>query len=196
MFYPESIVFMAGRFASGQVASMGLVAPGFFTGSGKRLRPGSELYLEIAIEDAGSRRENEATPCPKGDFVSKSAAAAAIKEFMGDDKPYLVTDVTRLEWSYINNLFGLQCLPYEHQPIEVSDILLAAGIDPRLDRHSLALRFNISIDGFRRHHPLDDARLLSSLYYAVKESMKSKELAARTRQDDGKGVYPGLHGRW
>ncbi len=186
MSYSDNIVFLDGEFAkilpghATQLLSIGLIAPTIFTGSGKRIRPGSELYLEVEPEEKFQGwLERNPIPYLDGEYMPRDAAATIIKDFLGGTKPFLVTDANPDEWMALCNLFGSTDLPFDETPVNFANLLRAAGIDPDIDRYALASRYNIDMEYLRKGYALDDAYILMTLYTSIKDVIdKSRRTAS------------------
>jgi len=95
---------------------------------------------------------------------SEKRIAEEIKQFVGNEKPYLVADVNQFDWMGICGLFGIYNIPFNYIPIDFASILWSKGIDPDIDRIELAKSMNIDVSNFKKHNALDDTRVLKSLY--------------------------------
>lgn len=93
--------------------------------------------------------------------------AEEIKQFVGDEKPYLVADVNQFDWMGICGLFGVFNIPFHYIPIDFASILWSKGIDPDINREFLAKEQGIDIANFKKHNALDDTRVLKALYESL-----------------------------
>lgn len=87
-----------------------------------------------------------------------------IKEFVGNDKPYMLSAVNQFDWMGVCGLFGIYNVPFFYIPIDLSSLFLGNGIDPDVDHEEFATSLGIDVSNLRKHHALDDARLVKALY--------------------------------
>jgi len=87
-----------------------------------------------------------------------------IQEFVGNDNPYMLADVNQFDWMGICRLFGIYNVPFFYIPIDLSSILFAKGIDPDVNREEFAASLGIDVTSFKKHHALDDARIVKAIY--------------------------------
>src|SRR3712207_3030112 len=104
--YSDNIIFgdteFSGReFYLGELISIGLVKPN-----------GEELYLELEYSvPVNEFVEREVLPKLSGPKVPASEAVARIKEFVGDGKPYMVSEGGRYDVLYVYKLCGIEEQP-------------------------------------------------------------------------------------
>ena len=149
---PPATEFSGLEFYLGELISIGMVK---FCGE--------ELYLELEYEGAVSdfvRRE--VLPKLTGPKVAPAEAAARIKAFVGDGRPYLVSEGGHYDAIYVNKLFGIEEQPFNWVPLDFVSMLFSHGIKPRTD--DLARELGLDRSQFRADHALDDARFLRALY--------------------------------
>lgn len=122
------------------------------------------LYLDKVSGDA--MRNNYSTLNFNKSFIGKPEKQIAdeIRKFVGNEKPYLVADVNQFDWMGICGLFGVSNIPFHYIPIDFASILWSKGIDPDIDRESLAKEQGINTANFKKHNALDDVRVLKALY--------------------------------
>ena len=155
--YSDDVVFVDTEFTGlefylGELIAIGLVK-----------LTGEELYLEL--EYAGPVNEfvrREVLPKLSGPKVRPAEAAARIKEFVGDGKPYMVSEGGHYDALYVYKLFGIENHPFNWVPLDLASMLFSHGIRPRID--DVAARLGIDRSKFRAHHALDDARCLREIY--------------------------------
>jgi DNA polymerase III epsilon subunit-like protein len=155
--YSDNIVFVDTEFSGlefylGELISIELVK-----------LSGEELYLEL--EYTGPVTEfvrREVLPKLSGPKVPPAEAAARIKEFVGDGRPYMVSEGGHYDAPYVNKLFGIEEQPFHWVPLDFASMLFDQGIKPRTD--DLARQLGIGRGRFRSDHALDDARFLRELY--------------------------------
>ena len=155
--YADNVVFVDTEFSGlefylGELISIGLV----------KLN-GEELYLELDYSGPVNEFvEREVLPKLKGPKVPASEAVARIKEFVGDGKPYMVSDGGHYDALYVYKLFGIEGQPFNWVPLEFTSMLFSHGIRPRIDEFAAGL--GIDRSRFRNDHALDDARFLREVY--------------------------------
>ena len=155
--YSDNVVFVDTEFSGlefylGELISIGLVT-----------LSGEELYLELDYSGPVNEFvQREVLPKLQGPKVPVSEAVARIKEFVGDGKPYMVSEGGHYDVLYVYELLGIAEQPFSWVPLELTSMLFSHGIRPRLDEFAASLGINRS--RFRNDHALDDARFLRELY--------------------------------
>ncbi len=153
--YSDNVVFVDTEFSGlefylGELISIGLVK-----------LSGEELYLEL--EYSGPVNEfvqREVLPKLRGPKVAPREAAARIKAFVGDGKPYMVSEAGHYDALYVYKLFGIEEQPFNWVPLDFASMLFSHGIVPEdVGRH-----FGVDRRKFRNDHALDDARFLREVY--------------------------------
>lgn len=153
--FSENVVFLDTEFScldpyKGEIISIGLVKPG-----------GEELYLEIEHDGELSPWVVEnVVPLFTGPLVDRDEAVRRVSAFVGDGKPYMVTDVGGFDAVYLYKLFGVEGHPFHWLPIDLCSVQFALGVDPE----DLSGKFGLDLTGYRQHHALDDARVLREVY--------------------------------
>ncbi len=135
---------------------------------------GEELYLEIEFtrEISPWVKEN-VLPNLKQEKVSKEKAAELIKNFVGDEKPYLISYVNQFDWMGVCNLFNVKNvddiskLPFFWAPIDFASVLFEKGIEPTKNPIEIAQKYDIDVSDIKEHNALDDVRLLKKIYDKV-----------------------------
>ena len=157
--YSKNIIFMDGEFN-------GLHADGTEFLSIAFIKPnGDELYLEIETDaEIDGWVKNNVIPHLMGNKISKEKAIKRIKEFIGNEKPYLIADVNQFDWMGICGLFGVWNVPFFYIRIDFASILWAKGIDPDVNREEFAKEQGIDVSNFKKHNALDDTKVLKALY--------------------------------
>jgi hypothetical protein len=123
---------------------------------------GSELYLEL--EYGGPVNDwvrDNVVPQLKGPQVSRDEAVRRIKAFVGDSRPFMVSDAGGYDALYVYRLFGVGNEPFHWQPIDFASMVFDRGINPDQE---LADYFGVDKTTYRAHNALDDARLLREVY--------------------------------
>lgn len=159
--YSDNIVFVDTEFSGlefylGELISIGLVK-----------LSGEELYLEL--DYAGPVNEfvqREVLPKLHGPTVPPHDAIARIRAFVGDGRPYMVTEAGHYDALYVYKLFGIAEQPFHEVPLDFASMLFCHGIAADQDN---AAYFGIERRRFRSHHALDDARFLRAIYVRALE---------------------------
>jgi DNA polymerase III epsilon subunit-like protein len=155
--YSENIVFVDTEFSGlefylGELISIGLVKPS-----------GEELYLELEYSGpVNDYVEREVLPKLSGPKVPRDEAVARIKEFVGNGKPYMVSEGGHYDVLYVYKLFGIEEQPFNWVPLDLMSMLFSHGFRPRSD--DLAACLGVDRSRFRSDHALDDARRLREMY--------------------------------
>jgi lactoylglutathione lyase len=124
---------------------------------------GEELYLELAYEGpVNDFVRREVLPKLTGPRVPPAEAAARIKAFVGDGKPYMVSEGGHYDVLYVYKLFGIEEHPFHSTPLELASMLFSHGVPPRTD--DVAAELGIDRSEYRAHHALDDARRVREIY--------------------------------
>lgn len=168
--FSDNIIFVDAEFTSldpseGEILSLALIK-----------RDDSELYLELEIPD-GTPVDPWVTehviPSLSGEKIPREEACERVREFVGDDKPYLVAYVNQFDTVFLHKLFGLNRWPFRWLPIDFASMLFFLGFDPEklfdADK-TLSRARDIPRSGEHRiHHALSDARLLRDIYRKLPE---------------------------
>ncbi|KKW42526.1 MAG: hypothetical protein UY92_C0006G0087 [Candidatus Magasanikbacteria bacterium GW2011_GWA2_56_11] len=159
--YSKNIIFYDTEFTDlnprvGELLSVGLVK-----------NTGEELYLEL--EHTGPAHpwvQQKVLPHLTGEKTTRTEARRLIREFIGDEKPYLVSYVNQFDAIYWYELFGsAQEHPAYWIPIDFASILFGCGYSPNsLGKHSFFQELELDKTSYREHNALDDARLLREVY--------------------------------
>ncbi|MDP2946918.1 MAG: 3'-5' exoribonuclease [Nanoarchaeota archaeon] len=167
--FSDNIIFWDAEFSgfdfcNGQILSIGMV----------KLN-GEELYFELEQEkEICDWVKENVVPFLKQEKISKGEAIKRITEFVGDNKPYLISNVIVLDAPFLNNLFGInnekgnKLFPFHWILLDFASMLFALGIDPERLTSKFKDKFvrdlGINIDRYKKHHALDDAKLLRDVY--------------------------------
>lgn len=160
--FSDNIIFVDTEFTSlephkGEILSVGMVKMN-----------GEEFYLEL--ECSGELDQwvfDNILPTLRGEKVSREEAAKKIIDFVGPDKPYMVSFVSQYDSLYLYKLLGFSNNPFFRYPCDFASIMFARGFDP--DTYSKKGReflINLGIDTskYKMHNALDDARVLREAY--------------------------------
>jgi DNA polymerase III epsilon subunit-like protein len=156
--YSDNIIFYDTEFSTldpykGEILSVGLV----------KLN-GEELYLELEYDGEVSEwvKEN-ILPTLNQPKISREEAIKKIKEFVGDNSPYMVAYVNQFDAIYTYKLFGTGNEPFYWLPIDFASILFAHNCNPA-DLHGICKKLGIDYEKYHIHCSIDDARLLRDVY--------------------------------
>lgn len=140
---------------------------------------GEQLYIELEYNGKVSDwvKEN-VLPSLKQKKVSKQKAVQLIKEFIGENKPYLVSYVNVFDMVYFYDLFGLiDDTPIAWPPIDFASLMFALGINPEeygdfkaVRKNTIFNKLKIDLSDYQLHNALDDARLLQKVYLELIKS--------------------------
>lgn len=160
--FTQNLVFFDAEFSSldpysGEIISLAMVK-----------YSGEQLYLEIEYNgELTDWVKEKVQPYLTGNTVSKKQAYEKIKEFLGAEKPYLISYVNQYDIIFLHKLLDqFEYLPY-WLPIDFSSVLFAKGYDPEVLRNNdprFLAEFDIDISKYQRHNALEDARLLRDVY--------------------------------
>lgn len=161
--FSDNIIFFDTEFSDldpykGEILSMGLV----------KLN-GEELYLELEYDGEVSDwvKENVTTLLTQ-EKISREKAIEKIKQFVDNAEPYLVGYVNQFDAVYLYKLLGSEKNPFHWIPIDFASILFAFGVRPERynwqDKDNFYQEIGIDHSKYRKHHALDDAKLLREVY--------------------------------
>lgn len=164
--FSENIVFLDTEFSSlnpydGEILSIGIVK-----------LSGEKLYLELKHDGPVSDWvKANILPTLKGPALNREDAKAKIRDFIGPDKPYMVSYVNQFDAVYFYKLFGTEQQPCFWLPIDFASVIFASGRDPEklLD---LAKELGIDRENYQLHNALDDAELLRAIYLKFFETTR------------------------
>lgn len=137
---------------------------------------GDELYLEIEHNgDVSDWVIKNVLPYFTGPKVSREKAKKKIKEFVGNNSPYLVSYVNQFDAIYWYKLFTVEDQPAYWIPIDFASILFGYGLRPAgLSDKNFLMDLEIDPGAYKKHHALDDARLLKEIYTKFFEQYANK----------------------
>ena len=161
--YSKNIIFLDTEFSSlnptkGELLSIGLV----------KLN-GQELYLELKhTSKVDGWVKKNILPNLKIRKYSKKEAVKKIKRFVGPGKPYCVSYVNTFDSLFIYKLFGTNNHPFFWIPIDFASVLFSLKIAPTSyyteDNKNFFKKIGVNAKKYKRHHALDDAKLLREVY--------------------------------
>ncbi|HUW21051.1 MAG TPA: exonuclease domain-containing protein [Candidatus Bathyarchaeia archaeon] len=164
--FSENIIFLDTEFSSldpnkGEILSIGLV----------KLN-GEELYLELEYDGEVSDwvKEN-VIPFLTQEKMNREKAVEKVKQFIGDAKPYIVGYINQddvMYWQKLYRSVGVKENPFQLVAIDFATILFMLGIDPESyyfgDENNFYKKIGIDYTKYKKHHALDDAKLLREVY--------------------------------
>jgi len=164
--FSENIIFLDTEFSSldpnkGEILSIGLV----------KLN-GEELYLELEYDGEVSDwvKEN-VIPFLTQEKMNREKAVEKVKQFIGDAKPYIVGYINQddvMYWQKLYRSVGVKENPFQLVAIDFATILFILGIDPESyyfgDENNFYKKIGIDYTKYKKHHALDDAKLLREVY--------------------------------
>lgn len=169
MFKPftDNLVFFDTEFSSneptkGEILSFALVK-----------MDGKELYLELEFEgELHPWVKSNVLPYLDKEKVSKAEAKQRIFDFIGDEKPYLMSYVNQYDFVYLMKILEYDDSPFQSTPLDFASVMYGLGYDPkeytqRLN-HKFIKELGIDVSKYHLHYALDDAKLLREVYLALK----------------------------
>jgi DNA polymerase III epsilon subunit-like protein len=167
--FSDNVIFWDTEFTSlnpyeGEIISIGMVK-----------NTGEELYLELEIDPNWKIDPwviENVMPYLNGPKTSRSETIQKMTEFIGPNKPYMVSFVNQYDVVYLYKLIGVQSstknFPFNWIHMDIASMLFGNGIDPERFRnaHPNSLGKELSHDKtqYREHHALDDAKQVRDLY--------------------------------
>ena len=157
----ENLIFIDTEFSSldpevGVILSIGIV----------KLN-GEELYVELEHSgDVSDWVEKHLLKTLDGPKVSSQEASRQVQKFLDGKNPYAVAFVDNYDVIYLTKIFGHGKLPFRWMTVDFASILFAIGVNPVkfMSDESGATKFykqlGIELKNYRKHHALDDAKLL------------------------------------
>ncbi|MDD5617460.1 MAG: exonuclease domain-containing protein [Candidatus Omnitrophica bacterium] len=171
--FSNNIIFFDTEFSSldpnkGEILSIGLV----------KLNS-KELYLELEYDGKVDKWvEKNILPTLKGPKVSRKEAVKRVKEFVGKTKPYIVGYINQddvIYWQKLYRSVGVKRNPFHLVAIDFATILFMLRIDPGSyyfgDKNNFYKKIGIDHTKYKKHHALDDAKLLREVYLKFIEKM-------------------------
>jgi|SRR3989344_2287238 len=167
--FSENIIFWDSEFSSlnpykGEILSMGFVKPS-----------GEELYIELEHEgEVDPWVKENVLPYLSDKKISRGEAIDQMNRFVGKDYPFMVTYVSMYDTIYLYKLIKIKNdtkqLPFHWIPVDFASTLFAYGIDPAVianDEAGFCMQLGIDLTNHRKHHALDDAKLLKEMYNKI-----------------------------
>jgi len=131
---------------------------------------GEELYFELDYNGKVDEwPRNNILPFLNQKKINKKNAFKLIKEFIGNENPFIVAYINQFDMIYLYKLLGLEKCNniFNWIPVDFASILFSQEINPNvlIDWNNDFLN-NLKIDfsKFRQHNALDDAKLLREVY--------------------------------
>ena len=171
MFTPHeknNLIFIDTEFSSldpdrGELLSIGIVK-----------LDGSELYIEIEHNsEVDEWVRINVLPHLTEKKLTRQQAALRISEFLSDMNPYAVAYVDNYDTIYLTKLFGVGKLPFRWMTIDMTSVLFAFGVNPvkyapdQPGANRAYKKLGIELKQYKKHHALDDAKLLRELWLAL-----------------------------
>ena len=173
--FSDNVIFADTEFSSlnpykGEILSIGLVK-----------LDGEELYLELEYDgEVDEWVKDNIIPTLTEPKVSREQAIKRVKEFISDKEPYMVGFVNQFDVIYWYKLFRPDNDPFYWLPIDFASMLFALGINPESynweDKDSFYQEIGIDHRKYRKHHALDDAKLLREVYLKFTEDNKESRI--------------------
>lgn len=161
--FSNNIVFLDTEFSTldpykGEILSIGIVK-----------LDGSELYLELEYQgETNDWVKKNILPTLTKPKISRQKAIQDINEFIGDQKPYVISYVNQFDTIYLYKLTGINGHPFFWLPIDFASILFSLGIQPENynpeNPDNFLKDIDIDITKYHQHNALDDAKLLREVY--------------------------------
>ena len=181
--FSKNIIFVDTEFSSlnpykGEILSIGIV----------KLN-GEELYLELKYDgEVDKWVAKNIIPNLKDVKVTRKKAIAKINNFVTEKKPFMVSYVNQFDTIYLYKLFGTGKEPFHWIPIDFASILFALGLPPESysweNKHNFYKKIGVDYLKYRKHHALDDAKLLREVYSKFFEKYKNVKNPIKTSASD------------
>lgn len=170
--FSDNIIFLDTEFSTndpyeGEILSIGLVK-----------NNGEELYLELEYGGTVSEWvQKHILPKLTQEKATKRQAQKMIRDFVGVEKPYIISYVTSFDTVYLHKLFEskeIEDTPFYWMPIDFASIMFGLGINPevyhREGKEEFYEAIGLDTERFHTHNALDDAKLLREVYLKLSES--------------------------
>lgn len=165
--FTDNLVFFDTEFSSndpntGEILSIGMVKMN-----------GEELYLELEFNgETSDWVKTNILPNLNNKKVSRAEAVDIITKFIGNKKPYLISNVVHFDTVYLYKIFKFGETPFEQFSIDFYSLLFSTGIDPHSftsneSKQKFCNKLGVDIDRFKLHNALDDAKLLREVYLKI-----------------------------
>jgi len=166
----KELIFLDTEFSSlnpykGEILSIGLVKEN-----------GDELYLELEFDgEVDEWVKTNILPNLNQEKVTREEAKKQIKEFVGNQKPYLVAFVNQFDVVYLHKLFGKDDFndTFFWIPIDFASILFTKVYNPEEyfnNQKEFVSKLGIDSGEYKQHNALDDAKLLREVYFKIIEN--------------------------
>jgi len=181
--FSKNIIFVDTEFSSlnpykGEILSIGMV----------KLN-GEELYLELKHNGKVDKWvAKNITPHLKDVKLTRKRAITKIKNFVTEKEPFMVSYIGQFDVIYLYKLFGIGNEPFYWIPIDFASILFALGLSPGSysweDKDNFYKKIGVDHSKYRKHHALDDAKLLRDVYLKFFEKYKNIKSPIKTNAID------------
>lgn len=164
--FSDNIIFFDTEFSSldpnkGEILSIGLV----------KLNS-EELYLELEYQgEVDDWVKKNILPTLKGPKINRKEAVKRVKQFVGNKKPYIVGYINQddvMYWQKLYRSVGVKENGFHLVAIDFASILFMLGIGPESyyfgDKNNFFKKIGIDHTKYKKHHALDDAKLLREVY--------------------------------
>ncbi len=169
--FSDNVIFIDTEFSSldpykGEILSIGLVKPN-----------GEELYVELEYEgEVDEWVKDNIIPALTEPKLSREVAVRKVNAFIGTAEPYMVGYVNQFDTVYASKLCQTDSDPLYWLPVDFASMLFAFGINPESynwkNKDNFYKEIGIVPGKYRKHHALDDARLLREVYLKLSECGK------------------------
>ena len=166
--FSNNVIFIDTEFSSldpyrGETLSIGMV----------KLN-GEELYVELEYEgEVDEWVKDNIIPTLTEKKLSRKEAVKKVNDFIGTVESYMVGYVNQYDTIYWYKLFRPDNDPLYWLPIDFASMLFAFGINPESysseNEDNFYQEIGIDYSKYRKHHALDDARLLRDVYLKFSE---------------------------
>jgi len=168
--FSANIIFFDTEFTSldpyiGEIISIGMIKPN-----------GEELYLELEYDfgKVDDFTKKNVIPKLQGNPISREKAKKQIRDFIGSDKPYLISYNNCFDMVYWYKLFGVKESPAFWIPLDFATLLFYCGLDPEKYYKKQEKFLDLSFNKTLQHNALYDARLLKEAYYKLLKKLNGK----------------------
>ncbi len=163
--FSKNIIFFDTEFSlldpcDGEMLSIGMI----------KLK-GDELYLELEYKGAVSEfAKKNVLPNLNGNKITHDEARFEILKFVGKREPRLISYITTFDLALMRRLFSRDAWPFYWIPVDFSSVMFGMGINPDdFDSREFLDSLGINLSDYRRHHAMDDAKLLRDVYLKLSE---------------------------
>lgn len=164
--YSDNIIFFDAEFSdfdavNGEILSIGMVN-----------MQGKSLYLELESNvEPNDWVKKHILPSLNKKKISKEEAIKKIWDFVGEEKPYVMSHVNQFDIIFFYKFLGIsggkEKNPFVYIPLDFATLLFFTGHNPahyfgRVSK--IKEEFGIDLNKYRSHHSLDDAKKLREVY--------------------------------